>query len=292
MVSLAESFQDQSDTQISRRELLRASWDLVLAGLAITAYSAASEMPKILQPTFDSMRHLQSFLLAKQLLTLAPYSGETNKFTPTGEAIAMKIKDQFGVRIFSPKSWDGLSENMPWNERDLTFLDEALARMPNGLINQPWSPGEIVLLKDPYNDYPGLGGGNDIYRIRLYAGSGFDPNRQVEYEPDELALFSTDAQWGRATIIHEYIHGATANDPNLETDWANKIGWKLDSSGKWVNNRQNALIHHGNADKDPNEDIAVSGSLWATRRNFLSRDRINFFKSHSPFKSWKETNNH
>lgn len=218
----------------------------------------------------------------------------TPETTNPAAKIIVEMERNFGVQIISPKTWqwqhgEQASENLSWTIEEIGMLAETMLQLPPEYINNSKSPKTIFLVKQPGSAGGSIGGGYAARKIFYALPEDFDFNKELH--GDAGKLYGFERNHFKATIVHEYTHSFVEANPELLNQWIQKIGWKQDQVGVWVNERPQNLIPDGGADKSPNEDIAVSAGIMFVKPEALSNDRKNFFLTSSHYSNWSIVQN-
>ena len=240
------------------------------------------------QPVIDYKESPQPKLEEKEFPPAYYYGGEAHQYDGEALAIIERAKEHFGVEITSPTRWmfgEEENENLRWSEREIGLVAEAISQLPPSYLNNNQrSPKQIILLKAPGSASEGAGGGYNGRQLVVYISETFSPDEKLHGPAGSLYGFQRDHL--RAAVVHEWTHSFLEAHPKLEQEFVEKTGWMKDSNGDWANQKPDNLIHDGNADKFPGEDISVSAGLFLVNPDALPEDRLDFFLDNAYFSSW------
>lgn len=166
--------------------------------------------------------------------------------------------------------------NIPWGEKDLSILQNAVDGIPKIWQTTDSSPQKIVLHKINNPELNNtLQGNYQNRRIDFIIPANFNAHDLC------IASLALGAQMKMesalyTSVFHEWAHTLTEAIPEMLKEWINITGWHQ-RHGLWINDRPSESFHVGNADQTPTEDFAFSTQMLVFHYPFLSDNKMKFY---------------
>lgn len=192
------------------------------------------------------------------------------------------IKNKYNCEIIFPDSYTQGEKTIEWKKNEINIFKDTLDELPETLTKNPNFPKIIYLFKVSEQER---------YSYNGLVQSGYG-NREIFiaisdiFEEDKIAIgierqmFVTQGEYLSGSIAHEIAHSFLEAYPKIFDEWIKKFYWYQNLNGSWSNLYPENIIPQANAEISPEEDFAVSVSVYYHNRALLSKDRIEFLEKY------------
>ncbi len=258
---------DYSKTIVSRRSFLK------LAGILAGGAALGG-----LNIKYDDKEKTHNILKNK------PNNKEVERLTQKDNIaqIIEYIKNKYNCEIIFPDSYTQGEKTNEWQKNEIDIFKNTLDELPETLTKNPNFPKVIYLFKVSEQER---------YSYNGLVQSAYG-NREIFiaisdiFEEDKIAIgierqmFVTQGESLSGSITHEITHSFLEAYPKIFDEWIKKFFWYQNLNGSWSNLYPENIIPQANAEMSPEEDFAVSVSVYQHNRTLLSKDRIEFLEKY------------